>query len=140
MLDLRLYVKPGCHLCEDAEAEIAAIGAMYPHTLESIDISTDDDLTRRYWDQIPVLVIDQREYPAPLNRAVIERALNDAAARAGITCARPTASKPEASRPPDGPEHGAPPTSGMGASGRGDVAEEGVRPSRRYPWSNWLGR
>jgi hypothetical protein len=89
VLDLRLYVKPGCHLCEDAEAEIEAIGVRYPHTFERIDINTDAELMRRYWDQIPVLVIDQREYLAPLSRSVVERALNDAATRAGIPSSSP---------------------------------------------------
>jgi hypothetical protein len=126
-LDLRLYIKPGCHLCEDAEAEIEAIGTLYPYSLECIDINSDAELTRRYWDQIPVLVIDGREYPAPLSRSVIERALNDAAARAGISPSKPGAGSSPNARTASGP----------GSNGGGDTAGEGAR---RYPWSGWLGR
>jgi hypothetical protein len=74
-LDVKLYLKPGCHLCEAAEAEIEAMQSRYPHTLERFDITADAELTRRFWDQIPVLVVNGREYPAPLDRTVIERAL-----------------------------------------------------------------
>jgi Glutaredoxin-like domain (DUF836) len=80
-LEVKLYISPGCHLCEDAEAEVEAMRSQYPHTLERIDINTDIELTRRYWDQIPVLVVGEREYPAPLDSKVIERALRDATAR-----------------------------------------------------------
>jgi hypothetical protein len=121
-LEVKLYVKPGCHLCEEAETEIAAIGALYPHTLECMDITADAGLTRRYWDQIPVLVIDQREYPAPLSRAVIERALSDAAARAGIS----------RSTPGIGLKHAASPASGTRPGGDEISA-------RQNPWSSWLG-
>ena len=129
VLDLRLYVKPGCHLCEDAEAEIEAIGARYPHTFERIDINTDAELTRRYWDQIPVLVIDQREYPAPLSRSVVERALNDAATRAGIP----------ASSPADGLRSGGV-SSAINSNEKGNDAGGGASAARRNLWSSWLGR
>jgi hypothetical protein len=77
-LRVRLYAKPGCHLCEDAEAVLEALRSRYTFILERIDISTDAELTRRYWDVIPVLVVEDREHPAPLSRGVIEAALNAA--------------------------------------------------------------
>jgi hypothetical protein len=43
-----------------------------------VDISADAELTRRYGERIPVLVIREREYAAPLSAAQIERALQDA--------------------------------------------------------------
>jgi hypothetical protein len=75
-----LYTKPGCHLCEDALADLERLRARLPHTLELVDISADVDLERRYWERIPVLKIGEREYDAPLTRAVLERALQAAAA------------------------------------------------------------
>jgi hypothetical protein len=54
----------------------------YPHALERVDIDTDAELVRRYCDQIPVLVVKGREYAAPLNQAIIERALKAAALHA----------------------------------------------------------
>jgi hypothetical protein len=112
-LDLKLYVKPGCHLCDEAEADIESMRSRYPHTLECIDITADAGLTRRYWDQIPVLVVDEREYPAPLGRLAIERALRDAAARPGSVLPELTTRRSRTS--------------------------EGPPARRRYPWSRWRG-
>jgi hypothetical protein len=54
-----LYVREGCHLCEDA-------GVLLDDMLgtdgwDAIDIATDDDLLVRYAHRIPVLVMDGRE-------------------------------------------------------------------------------
>lgn len=70
-----LYVKGGCHLCQDAEAMLGQLRPRYPHRLETVDIETHPELYARYWDQIPVLVTARREEPAPLTPSVVERAL-----------------------------------------------------------------
>jgi len=75
-------MKPGCHLCEQAEMELGRLRRHYPHELQLMDISTDPELLRRYGESIPVLVIGGREYAAPLSAAGIERALQQAAAGA----------------------------------------------------------
>ncbi len=54
-----LYVRAGCHLCEDA-------GVLLDDMLgtdgwDAIDIETDDDLLVRYAHRIPVLVVDGNE-------------------------------------------------------------------------------
>lgn len=77
-----LFTRPGCHLCEDALAELETLRARHPHTLELVDISVDDDLAGRYGERIPVLKIGEREYAAPLTRAVLEHALTEATASA----------------------------------------------------------
>jgi hypothetical protein len=50
----------------------------HPHTLEQINIAADEELMRRYGDRIPVVVLNGREYEAPLPGAVLERALAEA--------------------------------------------------------------
>ena len=51
-----LYVRDGCHLCEDASVLLdEMIGA---DAYDSVDIDTDDDLLVRYAHRIPVLVVD----------------------------------------------------------------------------------
>jgi glutaredoxin-like protein DUF836 len=72
---LVLYGKPGCHLCEQAQAELARLRRRHPHALEIVDISQDPELLERYGLRIPVLVADGREYDAPLEAASIEQAL-----------------------------------------------------------------
>ena len=73
-----LYLKPGCHLCEDALHALRRLARRYPHQLRTVDITTDSALYARYWEQIPVLVVEGREYAAPLSPPVLERALRGA--------------------------------------------------------------
>jgi len=54
-----LYVREGCHLCDDA-------GVLLDEMLgtdgwDTVDIATDDDLLVRFAHRIPVLVVDGRE-------------------------------------------------------------------------------
>jgi glutaredoxin len=77
-MQLTLYSKPGCHLCEQAEAELRRLAPRYPHQLQSVDITQDRRLLERYGESIPVLVVHGREYSAPLSAAVLERALRSA--------------------------------------------------------------
>ena len=75
---LTLYSKPECHLCEQAEAELRRLARRYPHQLQTVDITQDPLLFERYGERIPVVVVDGREYAAPLSGAVLERALRAA--------------------------------------------------------------
>ena len=79
-LEATLYMKPDCHLCETTLGDLERLRARHPHTLELVDITTDDVLVRQYGERIPVLKIAGREYDAPLVYAVLERALLEAAA------------------------------------------------------------
>ena len=54
-----IYSRPGCHLCEEAAAELVAIHAEgYEFELHEVDIESDDDLLRRMLERIPVVEID----------------------------------------------------------------------------------
>ena len=55
---VRLYTKPGCHLCDEAKREIADAGLAGRYTYEEIDILSDDELKRRYGWDIPVILIN----------------------------------------------------------------------------------
>jgi hypothetical protein len=81
LLRARLYTRLGCHLCEEACRELEVLRARQPHELEVVDIADDPDLVQRYGERIPVLEVAGREYAAPLPRAVLERALRQAAER-----------------------------------------------------------
>jgi hypothetical protein len=73
--EVTLYAKPGCHLCESAEASLAQLGTQYPHRLRVVDITADPTLFARYALRIPVVVACGTEYDAPLTSAVLERVL-----------------------------------------------------------------
>jgi glutaredoxin-like protein DUF836 len=78
MIDLTLYTKPDCHLCDEVRAELARLADRYPHQVHSVDISRDPGLMARYGLRIPVLAVAGREYGAPLSRAQLEQLLQQA--------------------------------------------------------------
>ncbi len=51
-----LYVRDGCHLCE--EASVLLDDMLGTDGWDAVDISTDDDLLVRYTHRIPVLALD----------------------------------------------------------------------------------
>jgi len=58
---LTLIGKPDCHLCDDARAVIHSVLADIDGvTLEERSILDDPALHDRYWDEIPVVLIDGR--------------------------------------------------------------------------------
>lgn len=59
---VRLYSKPGCHLCEDARAVVAAVCADLGETFDEVDISTDAALMREFGEQIPVTFVDGSQH------------------------------------------------------------------------------
>jgi glutaredoxin-like protein DUF836 len=75
LVRVQLYAKPGCHLCEQAEADLERLRRRYSHSLQLLDITRDAELMQAYGLRIPVLVIDGHEFDAPLDMVEIERAL-----------------------------------------------------------------
>ena len=73
------YTKPGCHLCEEARAEIGNAGCEGLYTYEEVDILSDPDLERRYGYDIPVVLVDgthafkHRLTAAEFRRAILGR-------------------------------------------------------------------
>ncbi|MEV7397593.1 glutaredoxin family protein [Aeromicrobium sp. NPDC092404] len=57
-----VYSRPGCHLCEVAEALIAETCAETGDSWTSIDITGDGDLTRRFTEQVPVTFVDGKQH------------------------------------------------------------------------------
>jgi hypothetical protein len=51
-----LYVRHGCHLCD--EARVLLDDMLGTHGWDAIDIEADDDLLVRYAHRIPVLAVD----------------------------------------------------------------------------------
>ncbi len=59
-MQLTLIGKPGCHLCDDAEAVVLEVMSEFADsvTLTKQNILDDDVLFARYSEEIPVLLID----------------------------------------------------------------------------------
>ncbi|MDQ2623503.1 MAG: glutaredoxin family protein [Actinomycetota bacterium] len=59
---VRLLTRSGCHLCEEAEADLAVVMAEFPGAqVELVDIESDDRLHREHLERIPVVEVDGRE-------------------------------------------------------------------------------
>lgn len=57
-----LVGKPDCHLCDDARAVIARVCTDVGVGWEERSILDDPALFDRYWDQIPVTLVDGRQH------------------------------------------------------------------------------
>ena len=53
-----LYSKPGCHLCEVMKKEMAKADCAELYELQEINIESDADLLAHYRHDIPVLMVD----------------------------------------------------------------------------------
>jgi glutaredoxin len=58
--ELTLVGKPGCHLCDDAEAVIESVLVDFAGkvSLTKLNILDDEELFARYSEEIPVLLIN----------------------------------------------------------------------------------
>ncbi|MFE7811240.1 glutaredoxin family protein [Streptomyces sp. NPDC057433] len=57
-----LVGKPGCHLCDDAQAVVERVCGDLGVVWERKDITQDPELHERYWEQIPVVLVDGRQH------------------------------------------------------------------------------
>ena len=74
MIEVTLYTRLGCHLCEEAEQVLRGEQAVIPFHLELVDIDRDPELVRRYGVRVRVVAGDGRDLfvyvvPADLLRA-----------------------------------------------------------------------
>lgn len=52
-----LYGRPGCHLCDEATAELQPLLVEYGATLTTVNIEDDDALHRAHLERIPVILV-----------------------------------------------------------------------------------
>jgi hypothetical protein len=53
-----VLTRPGCHLCEDACAVVARVATDTGVGWQAKDITGDDELTSRWGEYIPVVIVD----------------------------------------------------------------------------------
>jgi hypothetical protein len=59
-MTVTLIGKPGCHLCDEARTVIVAVCAELGVPWVEISILDDPLLADAYWDQIPIVLVDDR--------------------------------------------------------------------------------
>jgi Glutaredoxin-like domain (DUF836) len=58
---VRLFSRPGCHLCDDARAVVLSVRERLPFAFEEVDVSSSDALELEYGIRIPVVEVDGEE-------------------------------------------------------------------------------
>ena len=61
---VRLYSRPGCHLCDDARAVVASVCAELGEDFDEVDITGPDaaELMLAYGEEIPVTFVDGEQH------------------------------------------------------------------------------
>jgi hypothetical protein len=57
-----LVSRPGCHLCDEARAVVAGVAADVGVEWEERSLLDDPDLTARYAEMVPVVLVDGRQH------------------------------------------------------------------------------
>lgn len=68
LLTVNLFSRENCHLCKQAEDDLAALQEIYPHKLFVIDIDGDPALQNAYGFDIPVVQVGPYTLKAPFDQ------------------------------------------------------------------------
>lgn len=79
MIDVILYSRTDCHLCDQARQDLESLHSEYPHRLKIIDVDSTIELQRKYGFNVPVIEIQPYTLKAPITVAELKMTL--AAAR-----------------------------------------------------------
>jgi glutaredoxin len=60
-LQVTLYTRPGCHLCEEAKTAVAPLLREFGAELREVNIENDAVLEERYGSDIPVIFLGARK-------------------------------------------------------------------------------
>jgi glutaredoxin len=63
-VNVTLYERAGCHLCEETHRALRRIGLDRPLTIERVDIAADPIRELRYLVRIPVVAVGEAELDA----------------------------------------------------------------------------
>jgi len=78
MIEVTLYSRSDCHLCEEAKTDLAALQEQVPHRLKVVDIDSSPDLTERYGLEVPVVEVGPYRLKAPFSRQELRMTLGAA--------------------------------------------------------------
>jgi glutaredoxin len=75
-IQIEIYSRPGCHLCDDAKAVIEPFSSRYPIHLTVTNVDSDAALRSAYGNDIPVVMINGTEaFRHRVDAAALERKL-----------------------------------------------------------------
>ena len=83
MLNVTLYMRDPCELCEQVKKDLKALENKFPHHLVEVNIDSEPALKEKYGDQIPVVEIGPYKLKAPITSQTLEMTLGAASDRRG---------------------------------------------------------
>jgi uncharacterized membrane protein len=70
-LDVTLYTRDECELCDEARALLEKVRSEIPHRVTEININGSDALKARYGELVPVVNVGPYEFGAPIDEATL---------------------------------------------------------------------
>ncbi len=81
MLNITLYTRKDCKLCDEVKADLNALQEKYPHRLAEVDIDSDVALKEKFGQVIPVVEVGPYSLKAPITRQKLQMTLGAASDR-----------------------------------------------------------
>lgn len=81
MLNITLFTKKECPLCDEAREHLEALREKYPHRLAEVDITMDAAVYEKYMERIPVIEVGPYTLQAPISREKLQITLGAASDR-----------------------------------------------------------
>ncbi len=78
MIEVTLYSRQDCHLCELAQEALNALQTAVPHHLNVIDVDSDPKLQKEFGFEVPVIVVGPYTLRAPIDAKDLEISLRAA--------------------------------------------------------------
>jgi len=81
MLNVTLYTRKDCHLCEQVKDDLESLREILPHRLVEVDIDSDPTLKAKFGGIIPVIEAGPYNLKAPITRESLKMTLGAASDR-----------------------------------------------------------
>ena len=81
MLNVTLYTRKNCKLCDEVKVELNELQSQYPHRLVEVDIDSDAALIASFSLEIPVIEVGPFSLKAPITRQKLQMTLGAATDR-----------------------------------------------------------
>jgi len=62
MIELVIYTRRGCCLCQDMKEVVEEASRGFPVRLSLVDVDTRPELARQYGEEVPVLFVDGSKF------------------------------------------------------------------------------
>jgi uncharacterized membrane protein len=75
MIEVILYTRKDCHLCELAQQYLVELQSSIPHNLTIFDVDSDPKFTKLYGFNVPVVIVGPYKLTAPIEKGDLEISL-----------------------------------------------------------------